>query len=92
MVDCEQKKGLFPDAEFFHYRTTKGAEVDFVMEVKNKVFAIECKDSYSPVLSKGDYLAFEDVKSVHTFIITASPDSYGMKEGLMWCRWEILKE
>ncbi|WP_347073330.1 ATP-binding protein [Bacteroides thetaiotaomicron] len=75
-------KGLYPDAEFFYYRTTNGAEVDFVMEIQNKVFAIECKASYSPILSKGNYSAFEDVKPEHTFIVTPSPDSWGMKEGI----------
>ena len=49
-------KGLYPDAEFFLYRTTHGAEVDFVMKVNNAIFAIECKASYAPILSKGNYL------------------------------------
>lgn len=73
-------KGLYPDAEFFYYRTTNGAEVDFVMKVNNTVFAIECKASYSPILSKGNYLAFEDIAPKHTFIVTPSPESWSMKE------------
>lgn len=75
-------KGLYPNAEFFYYRTTNGAEVDFVMEIQNKVFAIECKASYAPILSKGNYAAFEDVQPVHTFIVTPSPDSWAMKEAI----------
>ncbi|MDR2036410.1 MAG: ATP-binding protein [Bacteroidales bacterium] len=73
-------KGLYPDAEFFHYRTTNGAEVDFVMKIKNTIFTIECKASYSPILSKGNYIAFEDVAPKHTFIVTPSPDSWSMKD------------
>ena len=73
-------KGLYPEAEFFYYRTTSGAEVDFVMKIRNLIFAIECKASYSPILSKGNYLAFEDVAPSHTFIVTPSPDSWAMKE------------
>ena len=73
-------KGLYSDAEFFYYRTTNGAEVDFVMKVKNSIFAIECKASYSPILSKGNYLAIEDIAPEHTFIVTSSPDSWSMKE------------
>jgi predicted AAA+ superfamily ATPase len=75
-------KGLYPDADFFYYRTTNGAEADFVMKIKNIVFAIECKASYSPTLSKGNYLAFEDIAPKHTFIVTPSPDSWSMKEGI----------
>ncbi len=73
-------KGLYADADFFYYRTTNGAEIDFVMKVRNKVFAIECKASYSPVLSNGNYLAIEDIAPVQTFIVTPSADSWSMKE------------
>ncbi|MFV0553653.1 MAG: ATP-binding protein [Mangrovibacterium sp.] len=73
-------KGLYPDAEIFHYRTSNGSEVDFVMKVRNAVFAIECKASYSPILSKGNYLALEDIAPKHSFIVTPSADSWAMKE------------
>jgi len=73
-------KGLYPQADFFYYRTTNGAEIDFVMKIHDSVFAIECKASYSPSLSKGNYLAIEDIASVHTFIVTPSQDSWSMKE------------
>jgi predicted AAA+ superfamily ATPase len=75
-------KGLYSTAEFFYYRTTNGAETDFVMKVKNAVFAIECKASYSPVLSKGNYLAFEDISPNHTFIVTPSSAGWPVKEGI----------
>ena len=73
-------KGLYPDAEFFHYRTTNGAEIDFVMKLHNSVFAIECKASYSPTFSRGNYLAIEDIAPKHTFIVTPSPNSWSMNE------------
>ena len=73
-------KGLYPDAVFFYYRTTNGAEIDFVMKIHNSVFAIECKASYSPSLSKGNYIAIEDIAPKYTFIVTPSPDSWSMKE------------
>ena len=75
-------KGLYTDAEFFYYRTTNGAEVDFVMKVNHAIFAIECKASYAPVLSKGNYLSIEDVAPRYTFIVTPSPDSWPMKENI----------
>lgn len=75
-------KGLYPDATFFFYRTTNGAEADFVMVLRNKVFVLECKASYSPLLSKGNYNAFEDINPAYTFVITPSPESWPMKEGI----------
>jgi len=75
-------KGLYPNAEFFYYRTTNGAEIDFVMKQHNVVLAIECKASYSPSLSKGNYLAIEDVAPKCTFIVTPSPDSWSMKQNI----------
>ena len=75
-------KGLYPEAEYFYYRTTNGAEVDFVMKIKNTILAIECKASYSPVLSRGNYLAFEDVAPKHTFMVTPSTNSWSMKENI----------
>lgn len=75
-------KGLYSEAEFFYYRTTNGAEADFVMKIRNTVFAIECKASYSPILSKGNYYAFEDISPKHIFIVTPSADSWPMRENI----------
>jgi hypothetical protein len=52
------------------------------MKIKNTILAIECKASYSPVLSRGNYLAFEDVAPKHTFIVTPSTNSWSMKENI----------
>ncbi|MBK5194969.1 MAG: ATP-binding protein [Proteiniphilum sp.] len=84
-------KGIYSDADFFYYRTTNGAEVDFVMNVRNRVFAIECKASYSPVLSKGNYLAIEDVAPRHTFVVTPSADCWSMKEKIDVVSLDALK-
>jgi predicted AAA+ superfamily ATPase len=75
-------KGLYPNAEIFHYRTTNGAEIDFVVKIHNTIFAVECKASYSPSLSKGNYFAIEDIAPKHTFIVTPSSESWSMKENI----------
>ena len=75
-------KGLYSEADFFHYRTTNGSEVDFVMKIRNEVFVIECKASYSPTLSKGNYNAFEDINPKHVFIVTPSAESWSIREGV----------
>jgi predicted AAA+ superfamily ATPase len=75
-------KGLYPEAEVFYYRTTNGSEVDFVVKISKKIFVLECKASFSPSLSKGNYNAFEDIAPDHIFIVTPSPDSWAMKQGV----------
>jgi predicted AAA+ superfamily ATPase len=39
--------GLWPDARLFHFRTRRGAEVDFVLQRGQEVWAIEVKASRS---------------------------------------------
>jgi len=75
-------KGFFPKAEIFYYRTTGGAEIDFVIKLNNRIIAVECKASFTPALSKGNYVAIEDIAPEHTFIVTPSPDCWSMKEGI----------
>jgi len=75
-------KGAFPEAEVFHYRTAGGAEIDFVVKLNNRIFAVECKASYTPTLSKGNHLAMDDISPKHTFVVTPSPDSWSMKAGV----------
>lgn len=70
-------KGSFSDAEFFFYRTANGAEMDIVMTLRRKVFAIECKATVSPTLSRGSYNAIEDIAPIATFI--AAPITEGWK-------------
>ena len=73
---------MYPDVEFFFYRTANGAEIDFVMKVKNTIFAIECKASYAPILSRGNYASIEDISPKHTFIVTPSYECWSMKESI----------
>jgi len=75
-------KGLFPDATFCFYRTSNGAEIDFVMKIRNIVFAIECKSGYSPSLSKGNYNAIEDIAPKKVFVVSPIEKGWMMKEGI----------
>ncbi|MDR1739216.1 MAG: ATP-binding protein [Bacteroidales bacterium] len=73
-------KGTYPEAEIFFYRTSGGAEIDFVLKLRNRTFAVECKASYTPSLSEGNYTALKDIAPEHTFVVTPSPDSWAMRE------------
>ncbi|HQH18298.1 MAG TPA: ATP-binding protein [Bacteroidales bacterium] len=73
-------KGMFPDASFYFYRTSNGAEVDFVMTWRNNVVAIECKASSTPSLTKGNYNAFEDIKPKHVFVVAPVKSGWLLKK------------
>lgn len=74
--------GHFSDSELFFYRTTNGAEIDFILKKGNQVFAIECKASNSPVLSKGNFNALEDIQPDYTFVVIPAENGWPMKKGI----------
>ena len=76
--------GHFPKAEFYFYRSTNGAEIDFVMVLYNYVFAIECKASLSPKLSQGNFNSIEDIAPKKTYIVipTNKNESWLLKENI----------
>lgn len=76
-------KGHFPAAQFYFYRTSAGAEMDFVMEYKNNVFAIECKSSKSPSLTKGAINAIEDINPSFTYVVAPIDTGWQIKEKIM---------
>jgi len=72
-------RGWYPNAEICYYRTSNGSEADFVVTIDGVVYVIECKASFSPVLSKGNYLAFEDISPRHTFVVIPSTKGWPLK-------------
>ena len=60
----------FPGIDFYFYRTSNGAELDFICTNGSKAVAIECKSTLSPVISKGSYFAIEDA-GIPTLLIVA---------------------
>lgn len=75
-------KGHFQSAQFYYYRTSAGAEMDIVMKYKSKVFAIECKSSISPSLTRGAFNAIEDINPDKTFIIAPVELGWPFKPGI----------
>jgi predicted AAA+ superfamily ATPase len=75
-------RGWQPGAEIYHYRSSNGAEADFVVKLGRRVFAIECKASFSPLLSKGTYTAIEDIAPEHTFVVIPAEKGWPFKRGI----------
>lgn len=72
--------------EIFFYRTHNGAEADLVFVKGVTVVATaEVKYSNSPILSKGNYQAFEDLAAGMNYIITPSSDNFLSKENIRIC-------
>jgi predicted AAA+ superfamily ATPase len=75
-------KGYFPLCNFFFYRTTNGAEIDIIIEYSSRIFAIECKATPSPDISRGTYTALEDLKPENTLVISPVKKGWSMNKNI----------
>jgi uncharacterized protein len=72
--------------DLYFYRTHHGAEVDLVFtKGLTIVAAAEIKYSNSPQLTKGNFLAFDDLNAPMNYVITPSSDDYLFKERVRVC-------
>jgi hypothetical protein len=71
------KSVLLPDDGVYYYRTQDGAEIDLLIRRGNRWFAAaEIKLSLSPKLTKGTYIAMEDLGINQLYIITPGEAIY----------------
>lgn len=67
----------------FFYSTSGGAEIDLVLEFfGNEKWAIEIKRSSSPSVSKGFYIACDDIKPVKRYVIYSGTDRFSLGNGI----------
>jgi len=72
--------------DVYFYRTHQGSEVDLVFtRGLNVVATAEIKYSNSPQLTKGNFLAFDDLNAPMNYVITPSSDDYLFKERIRVC-------
>jgi predicted AAA+ superfamily ATPase len=81
-VVLENLRGHFHEADIRFYRTSHGSELDFLFLLSGKPIAIECKASLAPALSRGSYTAIEDIKPVHTFIVSPVKEGYSVRKDI----------
>ncbi len=74
--------GYFPKLKFYFYRTSHGAEIDIVIEYKNKIIAVECKAGTTPKLSKGNYNAITDIAPIITLVVCPVKSGWPVKSGI----------
>jgi len=80
------RASLAPDIKLYFYRTQDGAECDLVFERAGKIIgSAEIKYSNAPNIQKGNYIAWNDLKSETNFILTPSSDDYPINKGIRVC-------
>lgn len=73
-------QGVFP----FFYRTSGGAEIDLLLEFYGKEkWAIEIKRSSLPILSKGFYIATNDVKPSRKYVVYSGSEQISLGNGII---------
>ena len=74
---------LNPGVQVFYYRTTGGAEIDFILEFPDrKLWAIEIKRSATPSVKKGFYIACEDIQPEKRWVVYGGKDQFSMGAGI----------
>lgn len=63
----------------YFYRTSAGAEIDLILEFPGKEkWAIEIKRNSTPSLSKGFYIACDDIKADKRFVVYAGAEKFSI--------------
>jgi predicted AAA+ superfamily ATPase len=79
----EQLIAAAPQAQASFYRTSHGAEVDLVLSFRGgETWVIEIKRSSAPTVSKGFYLATDDVQATRKILIAPVDQPYPMRDGI----------
>jgi len=80
----EQIIGLIPkNWQAFFYRTSAGAEIDLLLlDARNRPVAVEVKYSTSPKVSKGFWIACEDLSCGKGFVVYPGEESYPIRNNV----------
>ena len=60
----------------YFYRTSSGNEIDLILTKGQELIAVECKASSAPELTKGFYIARDDLNPRESWIIAPVPETY----------------
>jgi len=88
----EQILGVLPEWQGSFYRSSGGAEIDLVLQRGGHTVAVELKSTRSPRVSKGFYMAAEDIRADERYIVAplAQPELIPYGHGAVLCRPESL--
>ena len=67
----------------YFYRTADGAEIDLILEFSiTDLWAIEIKRNSAPNISKGFYIACEDIKAARKYVVYSGQETFGLKNNV----------
>lgn len=70
-------------AQWGHYRTRSGAEIDLVLDLgASKLWAIEVKRSSAPSVSRGFHAACDDLRPTRKYVVHAGDESFPLRHGV----------
>jgi len=72
----------FPEFNHSFYRTATGEEIDLVLEKGNKKIAVEFKASMAPQLTKGFWIALNDLEINEAYIVAPINESYELQKNV----------
>lgn len=75
-VAIEQIVSARDDFQHSFYRSAGGAEIDLILEKRNKRIAVEFKSSKTPKLSKGFHIAADDLEITDKWVVIPSEGVY----------------
>jgi predicted AAA+ superfamily ATPase len=79
----EQIMGMAPqNADISFYRTAAGAELDLVMQAGQETIGFEVKLSSAPKLTKGFWLACQDVGASRAYVVAPVQEAYRIAENV----------
>lgn len=68
------------NVKVYYYRTAEGAEIDLVLEFGfTDLWAIEIKRNSAPNISKGFYIACDDIKANRKYVVYSGLETFGLK-------------
>ena len=70
-------------AQWGHYRTRSGAEVDLALDLgAGKLWAIEVERSSAPSVSRGFHAACDDLRPTRKYVVHAGDESFPLRHGV----------
>ena len=82
----------FNDWNYYYYRTVKGVEIDLLLVKANRIIGIEIKSSLTPKVTKGFWIAIEDINVTEAYVIAPVKMAYPLKNDVMVYSLEMFLE
>ena len=74
------------NTQVYYYRTADGSELDLVLVRGNKpIVGIEIKYTNAPSLSRGNYIAIQDLGAIPLLVVTPSAEDFRLSEQVQVC-------